>query len=225
MTYYPDWQARILNFKQMEIHLESMSKRFATHWLFRDISLRISEGSKLGISGPNGSGKSTLLKLLMGAMPISSGKISYAQSGQPVKPETAYRHMAFAAPYTQLIEEYSLEEIYRFHGKFKAFLPGAGKFEDFCHLLEYPFRQSVHVRNYSSGMKQRIKLALAVCSASELLILDEPGSNLDGEGKAWFQALLQKYLGERTTLIASNEEVDYHQCQTVLDVRSLGSRS
>ena len=130
-----------------------------------------------------------------------------------------YNHVSYAAPYIELIEEFTLGEALDFHQKFKPLLPGI-RTADVIDLLAFPKAKDKQVRHFSSGMKQRLKLALAICSASSLLLLDEPTTNLDAQGVDWYLALTERFIGSRTVVVASNVAVDYGFCGEVIDILS-----
>src|SRR5690606_8614642 len=108
----------------MRIELENVAKRYRREWILRKVNLVVEAGSSMAIEGPNGSGKSTLLRMLSGHLTPSKGKISYALNGEAVPLDGVYRHLSYAAPYIDLIEELTLAEALRFHRRFQPFLPG-----------------------------------------------------------------------------------------------------
>lgn len=205
----------------MEVTLEAVSKRFSRQWIFKDLSLHIPQGSAFALTGRNGSGKSTLLKLISGALPPSAGSVKYKLDNMVIPSDKLYRHLSFAAPYNKLIEEFTISEAYQFHARFRRFYPEAASIRDFLDVVQFPFKNSSAIKGYSSGMKQRLQLALAICTQGALLILDEPGSNLDREGRGWFQEVLGKFHQSRTVLIASNQEEDLQFCKQTLEVEKL----
>ncbi|MFD2144923.1 ABC transporter ATP-binding protein [Mucilaginibacter antarcticus] len=131
--------------------------------------------------GSNGSGKSTLFSVLNGSLGPSAGTITYALNDQPLEVEQVFQYLSLAAPYLELIEEFSLSEMIDFHFKFKAYKPGIDK-QALTALLNLPGSADKLIRYFSSGMKQRLKLALAFCADTPILMLDEPTSNLDAQG-------------------------------------------
>ena len=102
----------------LKIHLEEASKRFQYEWIFKNLSLELSQGDSLAITGSNGSGKSTLLKCLSGVIPITSGKIDYLVSGKSISETDWFSFLTISAPYMELPEEFSLKELLTFHFKF-----------------------------------------------------------------------------------------------------------
>ncbi len=201
----------------MQLVLSQLGKRFNRRWIFRDLTLEIPSGTRLGITGHNGSGKSTLLKVLSGAMPATAGEIQYSVSGQSISPDKVFRMMSFAAPYTDLIEELTLGEQLAFHMRFKPWRDGFDA-NRVLEMLGSRFRSDAFISSFSSGMKQRARLILAIASKSDLIFLDEPTSNLDDEGKQWYSGLLELLGQDETIVIASNEEFDMRQCDRFLNV-------
>ena len=201
----------------MQLTLNGLGKRYNRRWIFRDISIDIPSGSRLGITGHNGSGKSTLLKVMSGALPASAGTVEYSGAQGVIAPDKVYRQLTYAAPYTDLIEELSLIQMLRFHARFKPWRAGFEEGE-ILRLLGKRFGPGAIISSFSSGMKQRLRLVLAVASESDLICLDEPTSNLDEEGKHWYSALLERIAPGETVLIASNESFDMQTCDTYLNV-------
>ena len=201
----------------MRIKLRKVSKRFQYKWIFRDIELDLQSGRAYAITGPNGSGKSTLLRVISGQLHPSAGKVSFELQDRPVPIETVYRHLSYAAPYIDLIEDFSLSETLRFHSAFKRFQDGLDE-SRLKALLNLSIPKNQPVKYFSSGMKQRLKLLLAICSDTGILLLDEPTTNLDRPGAQWYADLLEQYAGDRLVVIASNVESDYAICKEVVDV-------
>ena len=123
-----------------------------------------------------------------------------------------YRHLAYAAPYIELIEELSLWEALQFHLRFKPLLHEMSP-DDMLELLRFTKARDKAIREFSSGMKQRLKLALAICSNTPLLLLDEPTTNLDKEGVAWYRNLIDNFGADRLLVVASNVDVDFDFCE------------
>lgn len=201
----------------LEIHLENVGKRYLRRWIFRDVSYRIPAGGRVGVTGYNGSGKSTLIKIVIGALAPSAGSVAFSIDGKNVDGEKVFRKLAFAAPYTDLIEEMNLMEFLGFHSRFRPLRPGLDG-RDIVQLLGSQFNTGTHLKSYSSGMKQRVRLALAVCTEASAVVLDEPTSNLDEEGKAWYASLLQRLGADTTVLIASNEPRDMEFCEDFIHI-------
>ncbi|MHA4893807.1 ABC transporter ATP-binding protein [Pedobacter sp. PWIIR3] len=200
----------------MTIKLEEIGRRFNQDWIFRGISYAFHAHGKYAILGPNGSGKSTLLSVLMGNLAPSEGTISYSDNG-PVPIEQIYRSISVAAPYLDLIEEFTLSETIDFHFKFKDIHPSVER-KDILSLLGLARSEDKALKYFSSGMKQRTKLLLACCSATPILILDEPTSNLDIQGVSWYHELIKEFTTNRLVIIGSNQEVEYSFCDHLLQI-------
>ena len=191
----------------MRITLSGVAKQFSREKVFHGADHVFEAASRTAILGPNGSGKSTLLQVVAGALVPTAGRLVHAIGESELEQEEVYRHVSIAAPYLDLYEELSLRETIATHARFKPFRSGISQAEvaeaAYLHAhLEKP------VSNFSSGMKQRLKLALAILSDTPLLLLDEPASNLDVEGIAWFRALLLGHMEGRTLLVASNRQAE-----------------
>jgi|TARA_B110001469_G_C9629939_1_gene314995 ABC-type multidrug transport system ATPase subunit len=191
----------------MEIQLQSLAKRFNKEWVFKEVSLTFNSGSRTGVVGSNGSGKSTLIRLISAAELPSKGEITYKLNNTIIEQEDIYQSITYAAPYIDLVEEFTGKELVQFHLNFKPFQENltAAQFLELIYLQD---AGNKHIKNFSSGMKQRLKLGLAICSKSDLLLLDEPCSNLDAKGIKLYHTLLRQFNQNRTTIIGSNEQTD-----------------
>jgi ABC-type multidrug transport system ATPase subunit len=202
----------------MRVTLSSVSKVFGRETVIRDLSRVFEPGSRTAILGPNGSGKSTLLQLIGGFSIPTKGTVTHERDGKAIEQEYVYKHISIAAPYMSLYEELSLREAIASHRRFKT-LRGNLSFEEIARTALLEKHLDKPVRDLSSGMKQRLKLALAILSDTSLLLLDEPTSNLDTNGGAWFRKLLEQNIGERTLVVASNRQAEEtFACSTSLEV-------
>jgi len=187
----------------VNVRLEGVGKRFNTEWIFRDISFSFGEGEAVAILGRNGSGKSTLLQIIAGNLHPTSGSVTYELGGKPVDTAAIFPHVALVAPYLEIIEDFTLREMLDFHFAFKRYLPGHDR-ESVTGLLRFPSMRQKQIRHFSSGMKQRLKLVLAILSDVPLLLLDEPTMNLDRNGIEWYLELISGFRQNRTLVICSN---------------------
>jgi len=203
-----------MNYK---IILQNIGRRFNRDWIFRGIDYTFTSGEAYAILGPNGSGKSTLLQVLNGSLSPSAGKINYFYEDKPVEIDAVYQHLSLAAPYLELIEEFTLDEMIDFHFKFKPYKAGIDK-NELIELLAMPNSKNKMIRYFSSGMKQRLKLAIAFCSDTPMLMLDEPTSNLDTQGVDWYLSLVQQFAANRLTIICSNQQHEYSFCDSRLNI-------
>ena len=201
----------------MNIQLTDAGKRFRFDWIFRQLHYQFEAGGRYAILGPNGSGKSTLMKVLCGHLSLSRGEITFKTKDQTLDADTVYKQVSFAAPYIELIEELSLAETLRFHTRLKPLLPGLNP-DSLYELLELPRTRHKELRFFSSGMKQRVKLALAICSDTPVVLLDEPSTNLDIQAVEWYKNLVDQYLQDRMLLLASNDPGDLDLCEQQLNI-------
>lgn len=202
----------------MQITLSNTGKRYNREWIFRRVDHIFFPGKTYAITGPNGSGKSTLLQVIAGAIMQTEGNVEYSNPAapqQPVSPVDAHKHISFAAPYLDLIEEMTATELLNFHSTFKQLIKPVPEI-----LKEVALQNAAHkqIRYFSSGMKQRLKLAQAFFSKVPVLLLDEPTTNLDEDGIALYHQLIKNYAGGKTIIISSNDKQEYHFCGEVVSI-------
>lgn len=208
----------------MDIHVEMLGKKFFREWIFRRMDFHFRGGNAYAITGPNGSGKSTLLKTLSGNIPASEGQIFYKEGDKIIISDLWPRYIGYSAPYLEVVEEFSLEELLEFHFAFKTPLDGAPP----KHLAEQMYLQDAlhkQVKNFSSGMKQRLKLGLAFFSQSPVLLLDEPTTNLDTRGIDWYLEQVERIKAGRLLIICSNQPHEYSFCNDRLDIGSYKNKN
>ena len=199
----------------MQIDATGLGKRFQRDWIYRGLTRTFRPGSATAVLGPNGAGKSTLLNTVSGQLLPTEGTLAYHLGGRAVAVEDVPRHLAYAAPYLELLEELTLLEMLQFHTRFKALRPGIS-LDTLIGLMYLDKSRHQLVREFSSGMKQRLKLALALYADVPLLLLDEPTTNLDATGVAWYQEHVQATRAGRTLLLSSNVPAEYAFCDEQL---------
>lgn len=201
----------------MKISLNGVGKKFNGQWIFKNLSHEFLSGSQTAITGNNGSGKSTLLQIILGYQSHSKGTIQYSIDNILLEPEQLTARMAYAAPYLDLPEDFTLTEMLHFHFDLMPLMPGT----DLNTVLEdtgLKGHENKAVKYFSSGMKQRLKLILALYADTPVLFLDEPCSNLDDQGIAWYRSRVQQLAKGRTLCIASNQTFEYDFCANLLRV-------
>ncbi len=222
----------------MKIWLTNAGKRFNRDWIFRRLSYQFLPGHSYAITGPNGSGKSTLLQSIAGAIAISEGSIGYAAAPLsaavlpasdpgaaiqavppdfPIPSDQAYQHLSLAAPYLDVIEEMTVSEFLRFHASFKPLLTGLSV-SDVIDQVGLAAAANRQIRFYSSGMKQRVRLAQALFSNTSTILLDEPCTNLDVDGIALYRRLMGQYAKDRTVIVSSNDLQEYDFCEESINI-------
>lgn len=203
----------------MKIEATELGKQFQNEWIFKDLDFLFSSNRVYAITGPNGSGKSTLLQVLSGFLPQTKGEITFKNTSGNILADDFYRFITVATPYTELIEEFSAIELLNFHFKFKKLREGQD-LESFLPKVNLPNVRDKLIKNFSSGMKQRLKLGLAFYSDSPIILLDEPTSNLDKEGINWYQKILSEEKDDRIVIISSNQAYEYEQSDEIVNILS-----
>jgi ABC-type multidrug transport system ATPase subunit len=200
----------------MNITLQNVGRRFNKEWIFRNLSTEFTSGNSYAILGPNGSGKSTLLSVLTGSLSPSEGEISFSDTKE-IPVENIYKYTSLAAPYLELVETFTLRESIDFHFKFKNFASGLDT-KKLITILGLEKAANKQIKYFSSGMKQRTKLALACCTDTPILFLDEPTSNLDVQGISWYRELIENFGKDRLTIIGSNQIQEYDFCTNQIQI-------
>ncbi|MDI9363656.1 MAG: ATP-binding cassette domain-containing protein [Flavobacterium sp.] len=196
----------------MQIQLTNTGKRYNRDWIFRQCTYTFNVGNSYAIIGPNGSGKSTLLQTIAGAINPSEGSIAYSVDDRPLTVDNFYKHIALAAPYLEVIEEMTATEFLQFHAAFKPLLPNI-TIAEIIAIIGLEKNANKQIRYYSSGMKQRIKLAQAIFADTNVLLLDEPCTNLDVTGYKLYNQLISTYCAHKLIIVSSNYLQEYGFCK------------
>jgi ABC-type multidrug transport system ATPase subunit len=200
----------------VEITLENAGKKYITEWILRKVNLRLVSGNGYAFVGANGSGKSTLIKIISGQLPTNEGDIRYRVGSKEIHIDDWYRFQVLAAPYLELVEEFSLEEMVAFHSSFKPFKASLSV-SDFIDFAQLSHAKHKLVRHFSSGMKQRLRLALAFQTDVPVVFLDEPTSNLDRAGADWYNQHVTNLLdSDQIVIVGSNQPQEYTFCESIV---------
>jgi ABC-type multidrug transport system ATPase subunit len=200
----------------MKIQLSNIGKRFHREWIFKNINIEVAEKKSLAIVGTNGSGKSTLLQIASGITVPTLGTVSFFENNQAIDIDQAAVKGFMVAPYQELIEEMTLHELLQFH--FSLLHLPAPKDQTFAEYCGISRMKNKEIRNFSSGMKQRVKLGLAFTHPGSALYLDEPTSTLDNYGVDWYNKELKKIHSTKTLVIASNIPEEYVLCDSKINI-------
>jgi ABC-type multidrug transport system ATPase subunit len=195
----------------MKVSLTDAGKRFNRDWIFRHFTYTFEKGNSYAITGPNGSGKSTLLQVLSGSMQLSEGNGQWSVSNGHMANEEVFKQVSLCAPYLEVVEEMTLKEFLEFHHHFKPLLSSTS-IDYIISIIGLGEAINKQIRYYSSGMKQRVKLAQAIFSDTPFLLLDEPCTNLDTTGVELYHRLIDEYCNDRLVIVSSNDEVEYRFC-------------
>lgn len=197
----------------MEILVQNLSKKFRQEFVIRQFNYTFQSRNSYAITGPNGSGKSTLLQLLAQFTLPNTGTVE--MSG--VDPDLVYSQITYAAPYVELIEEYTLAEHLEILSK-NNYLPSSITLETLERFIDLQPGRYKLIKNYSSGMRQKIKLGFALLSERPVLLLDEPTTNFDEQAKNWFFERLEEQRN-KLIIIASNEAREINFCQEKISIQ------
>ncbi len=202
----------------MQIQVSTASKRFNKEWIFSNLNFSFTTGQHYALIGNNGSGKSTLLQIIAGYIGLTKGEIHWINtSGEVIDSSNIFQHISIAAPYLELVEEFTALEQIAFHQQFKPLQTGLSP-NELLEKIGLSNATNKQIRNFSSGMKQRLKLALAIFDQAPILLLDEPCSNLDQEGIQTYHQLMQAYAMHKLIIVASNDPQEYKFCSQELSL-------
>ncbi|MBP6430640.1 MAG: ABC transporter ATP-binding protein [Ferruginibacter sp.] len=203
------------NNREVGVRLHNIGKRFNREWIFRHVDYEFIVGKKYAITGSNGSGKSTLLQVIAGSLTHNEGSVEVNIDELAINNDQHYQNISIATPYLELVEEMTALEMIQFHSTFKPLTISANEILQQVNLQAAANKQ---IRYYSSGMKQRLKLALAFFSNTPILLLDEPTTNLDEDGIALYHQLIQNHTTNKLVIVCSNDRQEYSFCEEVLEV-------
>lgn len=193
-----------------------LNKSFGRRLIFNDLQFRFDKSGVYGISGPNGSGKSTLVKIIAGILGASKGKIVHKMNDKEIAEERLHDHIGFVSPYLVLYEEFSTYENLKLFAEIRGVKFNKERVDYLLNKFLLYKRKDDLLKTYSSGMKQRVKFIFALMHSPQLIILDEPTSNLDDEGKNSVYELVREEGQKNIVLIASNEKSDLELCYDIV---------
>lgn len=200
----------------MEFVLQTnhLKKHFGSVKAVEDVSLGVKRGEIFGFLGPNGAGKTTTISMILGLTHPTAGEVEIF--GQPI---TAGQNRVLQRAGTMvgspaLLLTFSAQQNLRSLAYLYPDLPSQRIDEvlDQVGLKDVAHRQ---VRKFSSGMKQRLGLALALLNRPELLILDEPTNGMDPAGMHEVRTLLRSLAEQGVTIFLSSHLL--HEMQLICD--------
>jgi ABC-type multidrug transport system ATPase subunit len=205
---------------RVSIHINNLGKKFVNEWIFKDITLIIPPAEKLVILGANGSGKSTLLQSIASFLIPTKGEVVWKNENETIEDDTIYKHFSMASPYMELIEDFTLTETIEHQRIFKPFINNFSTAE-VIKLMRLDHASEKYLKNYSSGMRQRVKLGLAILADCPVLLLDEPCSNLDANAIAWYQSMITEFAKHKTIIVCSNAvKEEYLFCTNKIEIEN-----
>ncbi len=189
----------------MKILIKNLSKSFHHHKVHDNFSLNIKSAEKVGLYGPNGSGKTTLLKIISGIMSFERGIIEIGENLVKSENHNVRKYTYYMGHSTGLYLHLTAKENLLFISKIyknKEFNLDRGL--KLVGLLNVANRL---IKDFSKGMFQRLKLAACIASNCDIILLDEPLSGLDDEGKKLFSILYEDWIKiKKTILIVSHDK-------------------
>jgi len=203
----------------IELEVKSLYKQFGKETILSDLNFS-SNSSIIGIAGINGSGKSTLLRCLAGLLKANRGNISWTLNDKTLTKQEIKKHSGYAAPYVELYEELTVIENLNFILKLRSVHNKNGV------MAEKSLKEAgiLHLSNQfygdlSTGQRQRVKLVSALLHKPCILFLDEPGSNLDSEGRDLIKNIVTNYKNpNHMVLLASNLEQELQLCDHIIQL-------
>jgi len=202
----------------ISIHINNLGKKFVNEWIFKAVTLNITPTEKLVILGANGSGKSTLLQSIASFLIPTKGGVVWKNDDQVIEDDTIYKHLSMASPYMELIEDFTLIETINHQKQFKPFVNNLST-EEIIKRMQLEHAADKYIKNYSSGMRQRVKLGLAILADCPVLLLDEPCSNLDANAISWYQNMITEFALQKTILVCSNTvKEEYTFCTDKIEI-------
>lgn len=201
---------------QVTIHITNAGKKFGREWIFRKVGLEIKPGEKLVILGLNGSGKSTLLQAMTGYLSLNEGLVTYTSANKKIADEEQYQLISLASPYLELVDDFTLEEQIRHVAIYKPFINRLTTTQ-VLELSGLSSHKDKYIKLFSSGMKQRVKLTLAILADAPVLFMDEPTTNLDATVIDWYKQMIATYAMQKSIVVCSNSiKEEYAFCDHVI---------
>jgi heme exporter protein A len=203
----------------IKLQAAGLTKKFDRKIIFENVNFELTRKSSVAITGKNGSGKSTLIKIIANLLTQSSGELNLFSEGKKVKKEIVYRYIGFVSPYLNLYDEFTGAENLKIASAIRGIsgdnadsaLKRVGLFERRHDLLKI----------YSSGMKQRLKIAFSILHDPLILLLDEPTSNLDLEGVSVVDDIAGEYKKDRILIIATNDAHEKSLCDSEINLNKI----
>jgi len=200
------------------LKVSDIGKHYGETLVFKNISFEMTGGDVLAITGWNGSGKSTLLRIIAGLARPSAGQVEMFYNGEPIAKESRRWFIGMVAPAFSLYEELTGLENMEFFSRVRGLACNRNDCLDVIRKVGMAEHATKICREYSSGMKQRLKLAQALLHEPPLLLLDEPGSNLDSKGVEVVEEIISEQRQSGVTVIASNEKREADHADRIIDL-------
>lgn len=202
---------------QITISAEGISKDYNYNTIFRGISCSFTNPDAVALLGDNGSGKSTLLKILSGMTGPTTGKLQWIRKEKEIPSDHWYEFLSFCSPLFHFDARFTVSETLRMYMEIKPF-PAHLSVSDLIDRMNFHAHAHKKMNELSSGMYQRIRLILTICTEAPVLFLDEPCSNLDAAGVQWYNNLIAEFAAQKLIFVASNDPREYNYCTSEIRI-------
>lgn len=202
----------------ISLRIIQLTKSFGANTVFSEMSFE-HQGDVLGIAGSNGSGKSTFLKCLGNLLRPTSGSIEWKRNGKTLNKAYVQKILGYAAPYINLYEELSCRENLEFLSKVRHEPHAKKAIEKWIKKVGLDPISGQPFAKLSTGQRQRLRLASALFHDPDILLLDEPGSNLDEEGRTLISEIVDSFRSsDKLLIIASNNPQEIELCERICSI-------
>jgi heme exporter protein A len=191
--------------RTVSLRATGLMHRYGRRVALQALDFEAASPGVIAVTGPNGSGKSTLLRIVAGLLRPSAGALAFEVGGEAVKPLERRHHVGLATPELAFYEEFTARENLAFLAETRGLAGAAAAIESALATVQLDGRAHDRVSDYSSGMKQRLRLASAILHRPPLLLLDEPGGHLDAEGRAVVEHIVHAESARTLVLLATND--------------------
>lgn len=189
----------------IELRLENVSKRFGPRPVLRGVCAQVQFGEALVVTGHNGSGKSTLLSIIAGLVPLDQGSVSLLVDGAPLRPGGRRTRLGLVAPDLTLYPELTAAENLEFFARVRSLAWRPEEGERLLERVGLAGRGRDLVGTFSSGMRVRLKYAVALQARPAFLLLDEPTAMLDTDGARIVEEIIAEQRGRGILVLATND--------------------
>ena len=197
----------------------NLTRKFDRKTIFENLNFELTPSSATAITGRNGSGKSTLIKIIANLLIQSSGELNLFDGGEKVKKENVFKYIGFVSPYLNLYDEFTGYENLKIISDIRG--SGHRNIDNVLKRVGLYNRRNDLLKIYSSGMKQRLKIAFAILHEPKIMLLDEPTSNLDLEGISVVDDIANEYKKDRILIIATNDAHERSLCGNEINLNEI----
>jgi heme exporter protein A len=203
---------------EVKLEVSSLKKIFDRKIIFKDVDFTLNTFDSIAITGKNGSGKSTLIKILANVFTQTTGQVTLTIDGKNIEKQYYYKYIGFVSPYLNLYDEFTGYENLKIIAEIRGL--AETNIEPVLKRVGLWERRNDLLKIYSSGMKQRLKIAFSIIHEPEILLFDEPTSNLDAEGVRLIDSIAEEYKNRSILIIATNDEHERSLCDKEINLNN-----